>query len=286
MAFTAGRFSLTLDEPQVMGILNLTPDSFSDGGQFHDGHRLRSDQLLVRARRMVDAGVAVLDMGGESTRPGAHPVSEDEELERVIPALELLRREFEIPLSVDTSSPGVMREAAAKGADLINDVRALCRPGALEAVADTGLSVCLMHMQGRPRSMQDAPGYQDVVAEVAAFLRERLEACEGIGIARERVILDPGFGFGKTLEHNLALLAGLPRLRALGRPLLVGVSRKSMIGALTGGRSAGDRLAGSLAAALGALERGAWILRVHDVEETLDAVRVWCALREAWQEGN
>ncbi|GIX31084.1 MAG: dihydropteroate synthase [Porticoccaceae bacterium] len=257
----------------VMGVLNVTPDSFSDGGALYGPRGLDQAALLERAEAMVAAGADILDVGGESTRPGARPVPREEELARVVPALRLLRRHFAVPLSVDTSDPEVMRAAAGEGADLINDVRALRRPGALQAAAASGLAVCLMHMPAEPPEMQRNPQYGDVVAEVERFLQARVEQAVEAGISPERILVDPGFGFGKTLEHNLALLRALPRLRSLGRPLLVGVSRKRMVGELTG-REVAERLAGSLALALLAVERGADVVRVHDVAETVDALTV------------
>jgi len=250
-----------------MGIVNVTPDSFSDGGRFYS-----SDQALDHARRLIDAGADALDIGGESTRPGAQAVSEQEELERILPVLEGLR-DCGVTLSVDTMKPAVMRAALAAGATMINDVRALQAPGALEAVRDSDCAVCLMHMQGEPRSMQDAPQYGDVLQEVYDFLAARIAACGAAGVARDRLYIDPGFGFGKTLEHNLALLRGLPRLAELA-PVLVGVSRKRMLGEITG-RPVDERLAGSIAAALRAVEKGAAIVRVHDVAATVDALKIW-----------
>ncbi len=258
-----------------MGILNVTPDSFSDGGRFD-----RLDSALRHAVSMYEAGADIIDIGGESTRPGAEPVSEAEELERVIPVIEAIRRHLEVPVSIDTSKPAVMRAAVAAGADLINDVNALRAEGAVAAAAEAGVPVCLMHMRGEPRTMQQAPRYADVVGEVKAFLLERAALCEAAGIPREAIVLDPGFGFGKTLEHNLALLRGLPALCASGYPVLAGISRKSMLGQITG-REVGQRLAGSLAAAVLALEGGARILRVHDVAETRDVLEVWQAVRAA-----
>ena len=266
---------LDLTRPRVMGILNVTPDSFSDGGA-----HLALDAARTHARDMVAAGADLIDIGGESTRPGAAAVSVQEELDRVIPVIEALHAEVGVPLSIDTSKPEVMRAAVSAGAGLINDVRALRAPGALATAAGLAVPVCLMHMQGEPRTMQSAPVYADVVAEVVDFLAARVAACEAASIARGRILVDPGFGFGKTLAHNLALLAGLDRLTALGLPLLVGVSRKSMLGAITG-RAVSARLAAGLAAAVLALERGALILRVHDVAETADAVAVVNAVRSA-----
>ncbi|KAA9132477.1 dihydropteroate synthase [Marinihelvus fidelis] len=254
-----------------MGVLNVTPDSFSDGG-LHAG----IDSALDRARVMVAEGADIIDVGGESTRPGAAPVSVAEECRRVIPVVEAIAAELSVTLSVDTSTPEVMTAAAAAGAGLINDVRALQRPGALEAAAATGLPVCLMHMQGQPDSMQQAPAYDDVVGEVEAYLLERAAVAEGAGIARQDILLDPGFGFGKTLAHNLALLNALPRLAAHGYPVLAGLSRKSMLGTITG-RDVDQRLAGSLALALLAAQGGAAVIRVHDVGETRDVLRVLAA---------
>lgn len=272
-----GNKSLSTDIPQVMGILNVTPDSFSDGGQlWRKG--LDAEALLQRAQAMVSAGASMLDVGGESTRPGAAPVSVQEELDRVIPAVELLRRELDVVISVDTSSPEVMQEAARAGCGLINDVRALSRPGALEAAAATRLPVCLMHMQGQPETMQQDPRYRQIVTEVRDYLSARLTACEEAGIARERIMLDPGFGFGKTLEHNLTLLQHLPDLAVDGLPLLVGLSRKSMIDKALG-RPVDQRLAASLSLAAIAVLKGAWIIRVHDVPETYDAVMMAAAVK-------
>lgn len=266
---------LRLDRPRIMGVLNVTPDSFSDGGRFAG-----VKGALERARKMVADGADLIDVGGESTRPGAEPVPLAEELERVIPVLRALHGALDVPLSVDTSKPAVMRAAVAAGAGLINDVNGLRAEGAMDAVAETGAAVCVMHMQGTPRSMQERPHYDDVVAEVGAFLSRQADALLAHGVARERILLDPGFGFGKTLEHNIALFHGLPKLAALGYPLLVGVSRKSMIGALLGGRPVTDRLVGSVTAALLAARTGACILRVHDVRETADALAIDAALGE------
>jgi len=266
---------LDLSRPQVMGILNVTPDSFSDGGRY--GQR---DAALRNAEAMLLAGATLIDVGGESTRPGARAVSPVEELERVSPVVETIARELDVIISVDTSTPAVIRETARLGAGLINDVRSLQRDGALDAVADSGLPVCLMHMRGEPTTMQQNPEYPDVVVEVRDFLLERLAACAAAGIAAERVILDPGFGFAKTLEHNLSLFKHLQALHALGRPLLVGVSRKSMIGKVLG-HEVGERLYGSLALAALALSKGAHILRVHDVAQTVDVVRMIAAVEAA-----
>jgi dihydropteroate synthase len=266
---------LDLSRPHVMGILNVTPDSFSDGGRFS-----RVDLALQHAAAMVNAGATLIDVGGESTRPGARAVSPVEELERVAPVVEAIARELDVIISVDTSTPAVIRESARLGAGLINDVRSLQRDGALEAVAATDLPVCLMHMRGEPGNMQNNPVYADVVAEVSSFLVERMATCAAAGIAAERVVLDPGFGFAKTYEHNLSLFHHMQALHALGRPLLVGVSRKSMIGKALG-REVGERLYGSLALAALAVAKGAHILRVHDVPETVDVVRMIAAVQAA-----
>jgi len=269
-----GPHALDLTRPRVMGILNVTPDSFSDGGRFFDRER-----ALDHARRMLADGADLIDVGGESTRPGAAPVDEAGELARVIPVIDELAREGAL-VSVDTMKPAVMRAAVAAGAAMINDVNALRLPGALEAAASTDAAVCLMHMQGEPRTMQDAPSYDDVAAEVRDFLVERAQSCEAVGIARDRIVLDPGFGFGKTLVHNLALVRALPELVATGYPVLAGLSRKSSLGTITG-RPGSERLAASLAAALAAVARGASIVRVHDVRETVDALKVWTAIQGA-----
>ncbi|MEE4373632.1 dihydropteroate synthase [Pseudomonas alliivorans] len=270
-----GNRVLDLAHTHVMGILNATPDSFSDGGRYS-----RLDAALRHAEAMVEAGATLIDVGGESTRPGARPVSREEEVQRVAPVVELIARELDVIISVDTSTPEVIVESARLGAGLINDVRSLRRPGALEAAAATGLPVCLMHMLGEPGDMQDDPHYQDLVGEVSAFLVDRMERCELAGIPRGRIILDPGFGFAKTLEHNLSLFKHMEALHALGRPLLVGVSRKSMIGAVLG-RPVDERLMGGLALAALAMTKGARILRVHDVAETADVVRMIAAVETA-----
>lgn len=272
----AGRL-LAFNSPVIMGVLNTTPDSFSDGGHIYRDGRLDITAALAAAVAMADAGAGIIDVGGESTRPGAEPVSEQAEMDRVLPVVERLAGSVDAIISVDTSSPSVMREAAALGAGLLNDVRALTRDGALEAARDTGLPVCLMHMQGSPTTMQAAPRYDDVVDEVLAFLRARVAACEAIGILRDRLLLDPGFGFGKSVAHNLRLLGHLPRLAGDGLPLLVGLSRKSLIGALTG-RAVGERMPASVALALLAVQRGASVIRVHDVAATADALAMWAAL--------
>lgn len=266
---------LDLSHPIVMGILNVTPDSFSDGGKFID-----VSKAVEHALQMIEQGAGMIDVGGESTRPGAADVSEAEEIRRVVPVIEALVARTSILISIDTSKAAVMSAAVAAGASLINDVRALQEPGALEAAARTNAAVCLMHMQGQPRTMQHEPHYDDVVGEVTAFLEQRVEACVAAGIGRDRLVLDPGIGFGKRLEHNLALLAHLPELGRLGLPLLVGVSRKSMFQALLG-RPVEQRLAGGLAVATASVLAGAGILRVHDVAETVDAVKVAQALRVA-----
>lgn len=266
---------LDLAHTHVMGILNITPDSFSDGGRFS-----QRDAAVRHAEAMVAAGATLIDVGGESTRPGARVVSPIEELERVAPVVEALSRELDVIISVDTSTPAVIRETARLGAGLINDVRSLRREGALDAAAATGLPVCLMHMRGEPGDMQDNPQYQDLIGEVSAFLLERMEQCEAVGIPRERIILDPGFGFAKNLQHNLSLFKHMEALFALGRPLLVGVSRKSMIGQ-TLGRPVDERLCGGLALAAMAMIKGARILRVHDVAETVDVVRMIAAVESA-----
>lgn len=258
-----------------MGILNVTPDSFSDGGLYG-----RPDAALRHAESMLAAGASLIDVGGESTRPGAPVVSTSEELDRVAPVVEALARELDVIISVDTSTPEVMRETSRLGAGLINDVRALRRPGALEAAAASGLPVCLMHMKGEPGTMQQDPRYLDLLGEVQAFLRERLQACAEVGIGADRVILDPGFGFAKTLQHNLSLFKHMPVLLALGCPLLVGVSRKSMVGQVLQ-RDVGERLYGSLALAALAVAKGARILRVHDVAETADVIRMIAAVEAA-----
>ncbi|MBF8675233.1 MULTISPECIES: dihydropteroate synthase [Pseudomonas] len=270
-----GNRVLDLSRTHVMGILNVTPDSFSDGGRFS-----QRDEALRHAEAMVAAGATLIDVGGESTRPGARPVSVTEELERVAPMVEAIHRHLDVVVSVDTSTPAVMREAARLGAGLINDVRALERDGALDAAAATGLPVCLMHMRGEPGTMQDDPHYDDVTEDVARYLEQRMVACANAGIEADRIVLDPGFGFAKTLAHNLSLFKHLEALHRLGRPLLVGVSRKSMIG-LTLERPVGERLYGSLALAALAMTKGARILRVHDVAQTVDVVRMIAAVQHA-----
>jgi len=266
LMFRCGRYSFDLCRPLVMGILNVTPDSFSDGGQF-----LSPQKAIEQGLRLREAGADLLDIGGESTRPGAQSVSVQEELDRVMPVLDGLST-CGAALSVDTMKPAVMAEALAAGADMINDVQALTAPGALKAVAENECGICLMHMQGQPRTMQDAPQYQDVVAQVSAYLTQRWHDCRLAGIAADRIVIDPGFGFGKTLSHNQTLFKELRRLSDIA-PVLVGVSRKSMIGQITG-QAVQGRLAGSLAAAMLAVQSGAAILRVHDVAETADVLKV------------
>ncbi|MDO8342860.1 MAG: dihydropteroate synthase [Cellvibrio sp.] len=274
-----GKHLLDLSRPVVMGILNTTPDSFSDGGSYYEENSLSLNLVLRRAEQMLEEGAKIIDVGGESTRPGAASVSEQQELDRVIPVVEALVDKLGALVSVDTSTASVITESAKKGAGLINDVRALQREGALVAAATTGLPVCLMHMQGEPNSMQKNPQYSDVIADVSDFLQRRASACRAQGIPSERIILDPGFGFGKTLAHNLALLKRLPELSELGYPLLVGMSRKSMVAQLLD-RPVDERLVGSLALAMLAAERGAAIIRVHDVAATVDVLKVLAAVVE------
>ena len=274
----AGRL-LDLSQPRVMGILNVTPDSFSDGGALYTNGRPALDKIRAQAAAMVAAGAAIIDIGGESTRPGAAPVSLQEEMDRVLPVIEILRGELDTVLSVDTSSPELMLAAAALGAGFINDVRALTRPHALAAAAATGLPICLMHMRGQPSTMQQNPEYHDVVAEVRHFLTLRIAACTKLGIARRNIVVDPGFGFGKTVEHNLKLLNRLEQLQVLGHPILVGLSRKSLISHVLG-QPLEQRLAGGLALAAIAVLRGAAIIRTHDVRETYDVVRLCAAVQQ------
>lgn len=278
----AGRL-LDLSRPQLMGIINATPDSFSDGGALYRNGRLDIDRARARARQLCEQGASILDIGGESTRPGAEPVSAQQEQDRVLPLVECIAGELDVIISVDTSSPALMRAAAALGAGLINDVRALGVDGALAAAADSGLPVCLMHMQGQPGTMQQAPAYHDVVEEVRSYLADRVAACAAAGIGRERLLLDPGFGFGKTVAHNFQLLQRLPELAWEGLPLLVGLSRKSMIGKLLG-RGVEERAPASVALALLAAQQGASIIRVHDVLETSDALAMWTAMTEWGQQ--
>ena len=274
----AGR-RLDLSRPVVMGIINVTPDSFSDGATLYRGSNLDIERAMTRAREMVASGAAILDIGGESTRPGASPVSVNEEMDRVLPLVARIAAELETVISVDTSTPVLMREAANAGAGLLNDVRALTREGALEAAAAANVPICLMHMQGEPGDMQVAPHYDDVVEDVCEYLQSRIASCERQGIARNRLLLDPGFGFGKSVTHNLKLLRELPRLAAIGLPLVVSLSRKSLIGKLLG-REVGQRLPASLALAVLAAQRGAAVIRTHDVAATVDAVSMLMALEE------
>jgi dihydropteroate synthase len=266
--------ALVLDRPRVVGIVNVTPDSFSDGGQ-HDS----LEAAYAHALKLVEEGADMLDIGGESTRPGADDVSVEDEIRRVVPLIERLAAATTVPLSIDTSKPEVMRAAVGAGAGMINDVYALRREGALDTAAELRVPVCLVHMQGEPRGMQEAPDYDDVVGEVHRFLTDRLFSCELSGIDRKRVLVDPGFGFGKNIEHNLALLRATARFAELGAGAYVGVSRKSMIGAMTGRTDPAARVHGSVAAAMIAAQRGAILLRVHDVGPTVDALAVWAAVK-------
>lgn len=273
---------IDLSTPAVMGILNVTPDSFSDGGSLHSEKeagvfRVSIDKALQHAKEMVEAGASFIDIGGESTRPGAKEIGAQEELDRVLPVLEALRAEFDVAISVDTSTPSVIQAAIAAGAGLINDVRSLSRPGALEAVGAGSTAVCLMHMRGQPQTMQSNIEYANVIDEVKDYLSSRIKACEQAGIARERLLIDPGFGFGKTPEHNFQLLAQLQTFASLGLPVLIGVSRKSMLGAVTG-REVGQRMPAGIAATMVALMQGASIVRTHDVAATIDAVKVYRAV--------
>ena len=262
---------LDLNLPQVMGVVNVTPDSFSDGGTLYNDNALSVAAAVDRAAQMVAEGASFIDVGGESTRPGADAVSVDEELSRVVPVIEALRARFEVAVSIDTSTPQVITAAAQAGAGLINDVRALQREGALEAAAATGLPICLMHIQGEPKTMQQEPHYDDLFGEIGDYFSQRIAACEAVGIARDKLILDPGFGFGKTLQHNLLLLKDMQRLQSFDLPMLVGMSRKSMIGNALN-KPVDERLYGGLAVAVMALERGASIVRTHDVAPTVDAL--------------
>jgi dihydropteroate synthase len=266
--------ALVLDRPRVVGIVNVTPDSFSDGGRYDS-----LDAAYAHALRLVEEGADMLDIGGESTRPGADDVDAAEEIRRVVPLIERLAAATTVPLSIDTSKPEVMRAAVGAGAGMINDVFALRREGALDAAAELRVPVCLVHMQGEPRGMQDAPDYDDVVGEVHRFLTDRLFSCELAGIDRRRVLVDPGFGFGKNLEHNLALLRATARFTELGAGAYIGLSRKSMIGAITGREDPRARVSGSVAAAMIAVQRGAVLVRVHDVAPTVDALAVWAAVK-------
>lgn len=274
-----GNRVLDLSSVVVMGILNTTPDSFSDGGQLYSGDGLNLTLGLDRARKMVSAGAKIIDVGGESTRPGATPVGLQEELDRVIPVVEAISRNLDVIISVDTSSPEVMLAAAQAGAGIINDVRALSLDGAMAAAIQTGLPVCLMHMQGAPKTMQDNPRYDNVLNGVKSYLSSRIDALAVAGMAREKIIIDPGFGFGKTPAHNLILLKHLQALSELGCPILAGLSRKSLIGHVLD-RDVNERLAGSISLALLAAQHGASVLRVHDVQETVDAIGLWQALEK------
>ncbi len=268
MKITAKNKSLDLSTPQVMAILNVTPDSFSDGGKFNS-----LENALLQAEKMIAAGVSIIDIGGESTRPGAPDVSLEEELARVIPVIKAIRAKYDVWISIDTSKADVMRQAIEAGADLINDVRALQEPGALEVAAQAGLPICLMHMQGQPRTMQTNPHYDDLMQEVGEFLGQRIAACEAVGIKREQLILDPGFGFGKTLDHNYHMLANFEQFHQFGLPVLAGMSRKSMLFKLLD-KSPAECVAASVSCATIAAMKGAQIIRVHDFEQTLDAVKV------------
>ncbi|PRB79926.1 dihydropteroate synthase [Pseudomonas sp. MYb185] len=272
-----GDRELDLSRTHVMGILNITPDSFSDGGRY-----TRRDAALAHAEQMLAAGATLIDIGGESTRPGAALVSVQEEIDRVVPMVEAIKARFDTVVSIDTSTPEVISGSAAVGAGLINDIRALCRPGAMQAAVDSGLAVCLMHMQGDPQTMQQAPHYDSVLVQVNSFLEQRVQACLQAGIERNKLVLDPGFGFGKSLQHNLELFAAMPQLQPLDLPILVGVSRKSMIGQALD-RPVDQRLPGGLALAVLAVTKGARIIRVHDVAETVDAVRMAEAVMAAEQ---
>jgi dihydropteroate synthase len=263
-----------LSTPQVMGILNVTPDSFSDGGKY-----TQFDYALEQVQQMIADGATIIDIGGESTRPGAEAVSEHDELARVIPVLKAIKQRFNIVVSIDTSKASVMSAAIDAGADMINDVRALQNDGCLAAIANSNIPVCLMHMQGIPKNMQNSPSYDDVINDIIVFFQQRIDTCISAGIARDRLILDPGFGFGKTLEQNFYLLANLSKFNQLGLPLLAGLSRKSMIGNLLN-RKVEQRLAGSLATAIIAAQQGAHIIRVHDVQETVDALKVLKAVTD------
>lgn len=274
MLFHCGKFQFDLSRPLIMGIVNVTPDSFSDGGR-----TLQCEAALAHAHHLIQEGADILDIGGESTRPGALPVSVQEEMERIMPVIEGLR-DVLIPLSVDTCKPEVMRAALAAGVSMVNDINALQHPDALTTVAASDAAVCLMHMKGSPQTMQEQPQYPDVMVEVLRFLRKRMDAVQAAGLARERIVVDPGFGFGKTLEHNLNLLRGLGALGELGVPVLAGLSRKSMLGTITG-QDVNHRVPASVAAALLAVQRGAHIVRVHDVGATVDALKVWNAVNGA-----
>ena len=268
-------FSALIEQnrPLVMGILNTTPDSFSDGGQYTS-----TDTALDHAMQMLEQGADIIDVGGESTRPGAEAVSENEEIQRVVPVIESIRQRADVCISVDSSKPGVMRAAVNAGADMLNDVNALRAPGALQTCAELAVPVCIMHMQGEPRTMQKSPSYRNVVQEVSDFLRQRVEACIDAGISRHRLIIDPGFGFGKNLQHNLQLLRHLQAFKSLELPLLIGISRKSMLGQILDGAPVEQRVSASIAAAVLAWTKGASIFRVHDVKATVDALKVCQAI--------
>ena len=278
-AIPCGARTLDLSRPRIMGVLNVTPDSFSDGGQLYRDGRVDTDALLTRAEQMLAEGADILDVGGESTRPGAAVVSEAEELDRVVTAVEALSRHCDAIISVDTSTASVMTESARCGAGLLNDIRGFRRAGVLQAAADTGLALCVMHMQGEPDTMQTAPAYDEVVQDIADFLSQRLADVTEVGISLDRVIIDPGFGFGKTAEQNFELLARLSELQDIGQPVLVGLSRKSMISSVLD-RSPEQRTVASVALALMAVERGARIVRVHDVAATFDALSMWQTTRQ------
>ena len=273
MLFNCGRFTLDLTTPQVMGIVNVTPDSFSDGGQF-----AATNHAVAHALKLIEEGAAIVDIGGESTRPNAKPVSLQEELDRVIPVIEALAKRVNMPISIDTYKAQVMQAAIAAGASMVNDVRALQETGALEVVANSDAGVCLMHMQGTPQTMQDNPQYDNVIDDISDFLVARLQACIDGGIAKNRILLDPGFGFGKTRAHNITLIQQLAQLNALGQPLLVGLSRKSILGQVTG-NDVNARLYASVAASVIAAQKGAKILRVHDVKATVEALKVVAAIQ-------
>lgn len=279
MIWQTSRFNIDLARPQVMGIVNVTPDSFADGG-----HHLQRDAALAHAHQLIHEGADILDIGGESTRPGAQPVSVQQELDRIMPVIEGLCA-APLPISVDTCKPEVMRAALAQGVSMVNDIDALQQAEALHAVAASDAAVCLMHKQGSPPTMQQQPHYQDVMSEVLQFLHERIAAVEAAGIARQRIVVDPGFGFGKTLAHNLALLRNLDALAELNVPVLAGLSRKSMLGTITG-QDVAHRVHASVAAALLAVQRGARLVRVHDVRATVDALRIWQAVNAAAIDGD
>jgi dihydropteroate synthase len=275
MQLRLGPRTLNLDRPQVMGVLNITPDSFSDGGKF-----LQVDAAVRQAEHMQAAGAAIIDVGGESTRPGAERISEGEELDRVTPVIESISGRSDVPISIDTSRPAVMRAAVEAGASMINDVYALRQEGAMEAALQLGTAVCLVHMQGEPGTMQHKPDYKDIPGDILEFISQRLAACRDAGIQPDRIVIDPGFGFGKTHEHNVCLLAKLEQFQKLETPLLVGLSRKSTLGYLTG-KGEEDRLAPGIAAAVLAVERGANIVRTHDVEPTIDALKIVHAMMQS-----